>query len=91
MAPGGDMQADDGFWDALEGRAIHPLRVEIIEVLRWIGRAVPTPDLLFILDSQHLGRRVEHHLRQLTRLDIVEAGGHEELIQSHRLAGRLRS
>jgi hypothetical protein len=81
---------DDDFWDALGGRAIHPVRVEILEPLRWIGRAVPTPDLLFVLDGKHMGLRV-HHLPQLTRLDIVETGEREGLIRSHRLAGRLRS
>jgi hypothetical protein len=81
----------DDFWDALGDRAIRLVRVEIIEALRWIGRAVPTPDLLFILNGKHLGLRVEHHLRQLTRLDIVETGEHEGLIRSHRLAGRPRS
>lgn len=75
------------FWDALGGRAIHPVRVEIIEALRWIGRAVPTPDLLFVLDGMHIGLRVEHHLRKLTRLDIAETGEHEGLIRSHRIAG----
>lgn len=92
MMPEGNGRAnEDGFWDALGDRAIHPVRVEIIEALRWIGRAVPTPDLLFALDCKHLGLCVEHHLRQLTRLDIVEAGESEGLIRSHQLAGRLRS
>lgn len=90
MTPGGDMQTGDGFWDALENRTIHALRVEIIEALRWIDETVPTPDLVFVLDCRYIGLRVEHHLRQLTRLDVVEAGEGEGLIRSHRLAGRLR-
>ncbi len=94
MTPGGDMQAGDGFWDALGERAIHPVRVEIIEAMRWIpwiGRVVPTPDLLLVLDGKHVGLRVEHHLRQLTRLGVLERGEGSGLIHSHQLAGRLRS
>jgi len=82
---------EDDFWDALGDRAIHPVRVEIIEALRWIGRAVPTPDLLLILDSKHVGLRVEHHLRQLIKLSVVERGEENGLIQSHQLTERLRS
>lgn len=85
------MQTDDEFWDALEERAIHPVRVEIIEALRWVGRAVATPDLLLVLDGKHVGLRVEHHLRQLTRLGVLERGEGNGLIRSHQLAGRLRS
>lgn len=90
--PEGNGRADeDDFWNALGDRAIHPVRVEIIEALRWIGRLVPTPDLLLVFDGKHLGLRVEYHLRQLTQLGVLERGGEHELIHSHRLAGRLRS
>jgi hypothetical protein len=82
---------EDDFWDALEDRATHPARLEIIEALGWIGRPVPTPDLLFVLDCTHVGLRLEHHLRQLTRLDAVQAGEAEGLIRSYQLAERLRS
>jgi hypothetical protein len=88
----GNARADeDDFWDALGDRAIHPVRVEIIEALRWIDRPVPTPDLLFALDGKHVGLRIEHHLRQLTRLGVVERGAEKGSIYSHRLAERLRS
>jgi hypothetical protein len=90
MTPGGDMQTGDGFWDALEDRAIHPARVEIIEALQWIGETVPPPDLVLVLDCKHIGLRVERRLRQLTRLDIVQADEGEGLIRSHQLAERLR-
>jgi hypothetical protein len=90
--PEGNGRADeDDFWDALGDRAIHPVRVEIIEALRWIDGPVPTPDLLVVFDGKHVGLRVEHHLRQLTQLGIVERGGEDGLIHSHRLAERLRS
>jgi predicted MarR family transcription regulator len=92
MTPGGDTQTDDDeFWNALGDRAIHPVRVEIIEALRRIGRAVRTPDLLFVLDNKHVGLRVEYHLRQLKKLKVVEAGKREGPIRSYRLAERLRS
>lgn len=77
----------DDFWDALADRALHPVRVEIIEALRWIDRPVATPDLLLVFDAKHIGLRVEHHLRQLTRLGVVEQGDEDGLIRSYRLAG----
>jgi hypothetical protein len=63
------------------------VRVEIIEALRWIGRVLPTPDLLPVLDGKHVGLR-EH---QLTRLGVLEQGEGNGLIYSHQLTGRLRS
>jgi hypothetical protein len=91
MTTGSGQAEEDDFWDRLGDRAIHPVRVEMIEALRWIGRAVPTPDLLSVLDCKHIGLRVEHHLRQLTKLGVLERGETNGLICSHQLAGRLRS
>lgn len=88
--PLGDEQTDDDFWDALGGRAFHPVRMEIIEALRWIDQPVLTTDLLHVFNWKRVGLRVEHHLRQLTKLGVVERGRGSGMIHSHRLAERLR-
>lgn len=90
MMPIGDRRAGDDFWDALEARALHPARMEIIEVLRWIEQPVYTADLLHIFNWKRVAGRVEHHLRQLTKLGVVERSGGDRTIQAHRLAERLR-
>lgn len=88
--PVSDGQTGDDFWDALGGRVLHPVRVEIIEALRWIDHPVLTADLLHVFNWKRVGLRVEHHLRQLTRLGVVERGKGSGMIQSHQLAERLR-
>lgn len=87
-----DEQTDDGFWRALGDRALHPVRVEIIEALRWIDRPVQTGDLLGVVNWRRPGGlRVEHHLRQLTRLGIVKRGQGSGMTHSYRLTKRPRS
>jgi hypothetical protein len=88
--PVGDELNEDDFWDVLGDRVLHPARVEIVEALRWIDRPVLTTDLLGVLDWKRIGLRIEHHLRQLTRLGIVERGQGSGMIRSHQLVEWLR-
>ncbi|MET0305057.1 MAG: hypothetical protein ABW196_02375 [Solirubrobacterales bacterium] len=73
----GDGGTDDFCWDALEPRVLHPVRVEIIEALRWIGLPLSATDLLWVFEGQQTELRLEYHLRLLSELDVVkkEAGG----------------
>ncbi len=75
-------------WDALAERAAHPVRVEIIEALRWIDAPVPATDLLRIFEGTLGGAWVQYHLRCLVQLRTVvkENGGEQVGRPVYRLA-----
>jgi len=54
---------EDFDWGTLGSGALHPVRVEIIEALRWIG--------LPLSAGRRMGLRVEYHLRCLFKLGVV--------------------
>lgn len=75
--PGDDEQADDFCWDGAAARVLHPVRVEIVEAMRWIDRPLSAIDLVYVFEGKRLGLWIEHHLRCLVKLRIAaeENGG----------------
>lgn len=64
----------DGCWAALPEKALHPLRVPIVEAFRWIGEPLSAIGLVDLLDGQGITVwKAEHHLRSLERLGVVQA------------------
>jgi hypothetical protein len=72
VSDGGGEEA--GFcWEALVARVLHPVDVQIIEALLWIGQPLSAGDLTQLFDDDRwalFGR----HLRRLAKLDAVELG-----------------
>ena len=64
-------QDGDFCWGALAARLLHPVQVEIIEALRWIGRPLSATDFVYVFGGRRAGLRIEHHLRRLTKLEAV--------------------
>jgi hypothetical protein len=64
-------QDGDFYWGALAARLLHPVQVEIIEALRWIGRPLSATDFVYIFGGRRAGLRIEYHLRRLTKLEAV--------------------
>lgn len=64
-------QESDFCWGTLAARLLHPVQVEIIEALRWIGRPLSATDFVYIFGGRRAGLRVEYHLRRLTKLEAV--------------------
>jgi hypothetical protein len=61
-------------WAALPEKALHPLRVPILEALRWIGEPLSAVGLVDVFNGRHITMGVAgHHLRLLERLGVVEA------------------
>lgn len=70
----GDAMSSDyeEFWSALPNRALHPLRVPILETLRWIGEPLSAIALVDVFDGHVTMWEAAHHLRVLDELDVTE-------------------
>lgn len=72
---GGHMEDFD--WDTLGSSALHPVRVESVEALRWIGLPLSAADLVSIFEGRRMGLRVEYHRRCLFKLGVVRLENRE--------------
>jgi hypothetical protein len=64
--------AEDFCWGELVARLMHPVQVEIIEALRWIGGPLTAGELEQVLYGELSESRLEHHLQRLARLDALK-------------------
>lgn len=60
------------YWAALVARVLHPVDVEIIEALRWIGQPLSADELSKVFEGKWSWAKVSHHIRRLGKLDAVE-------------------
>jgi len=59
-------------WEALVPLLVHPVKVEIIEALSWIGLPLSATDLDRILRGQIGVSLLSYHLRKLTEVGAIE-------------------
>jgi hypothetical protein len=60
-------------WDALVPHIVHPVKVAIIEALRWIGEPLSASDLTKVIDDEKCGLSpVSYHLVRLAKAGTVE-------------------
>lgn len=60
-------------WDALVPHIVHPLKVAIVEALRWIGEPLSASDLTKVIEDERYGlSHVSYHLLKLTRTGALE-------------------
>lgn len=62
---------EDFCWGELAARLLHPVQVEIIEALRWIGEPLTAAELVSVFGGEYPELRLEHHLRRLTGLEAL--------------------
>ncbi len=60
------------FWSTLPAKALHPLRVPIIEALWWIGEPLSAVALVDVLDGFLSMWEAARHLRVLDALNVTE-------------------
>lgn len=65
-------RADEFAWEGLVARVLHPVDVQIIEALQWIGEPLSASDLTQLFEKNVSRARVCHHMRRLTRLRAVQ-------------------
>jgi DNA-binding transcriptional ArsR family regulator len=60
-------------WNVLVPRVVHPLKVAIIEALRWIHTPLSASDLTKVIDADEFGlSHVSYHLGKLADAGAVE-------------------
>jgi hypothetical protein len=60
------------FWSTLPGKAMHPVRVPIVEALWRIGEPLSALALVDVLDGFMSMWEAAHHLRVLVALGVAE-------------------
>lgn len=58
-------------WEELVPLLIHPLRVEIIEALRYVGEPLSTTDLREVFDDRYALSLISYHLVTLAKVEAV--------------------
>ncbi len=70
MSKGGEPSFE---WDVLVPRAIHPLRVAIIEALRWVDRPLSASELTKLIDDQDAGlSHISYHVGRLADVGALK-------------------
>jgi len=64
------IELSDAWWEGLGPPPLHPVRVQIIEALRWVGEPLYVPQLRDVLDGVTWAV-CEHHLKHLKALGAV--------------------
>lgn len=58
-------------WDALVPRVVHPLKVAIIEALRWIGQPLSATELKNLFDDGSDLSLISYHLVTLSKVEVL--------------------
>lgn len=66
-------------WEALVPLLIHPVKVEIIEAMAWVGLPLSATDLDRILRGQIGVSLLSYHLRKLTEVGALERVRQEQV------------
>lgn len=64
--------ASADFWSSVPEKALHPVRVPVVEALRWVGEPLSAIALVDVLDGSLTMWEAAHHLRVLDELGVVE-------------------
>ncbi len=60
------------FWSAVPEKALHPIRVPMLEALWWIGEPLSAIGFVDVLDGLLSMWEAAHHLHALETLEVVE-------------------
>jgi hypothetical protein len=73
-------------WSAFVAGVIHPLKVQVIEAMRWIGMPISAVKLEQVFDGAICLSNISYHMESLKKLGMVELiekrpvrGAHEKL------------
>ncbi len=75
------MVGDEPFhWDLLVPYVVHPLKVSIIEALRWIDVPLSATDLTKVIEDEKFGlSHVSYHMVKLAEAGVVEVTGSRQV------------
>ena len=66
-------------WESLVPRFVHPLKVAIIEAMRWIGRPLSASELARVFLGEYNLSLVAYHLNMLVDADVFEQVGERQV------------
>ena len=66
---GGELSLD---WSVLVPHVLHPLKVEIIEAMCWIGRSLSANELTSVLGKEKKLSQIAYHMNTLKGLGVIE-------------------
>jgi len=69
----------DFSWDEIEPRAIHPVQVQMIEALLYIGRPLTVADFFRLFDGKPSTMALLHHVERLIRVGVLAVDGWERI------------
>jgi hypothetical protein len=59
-------------WDVLVSRVLHPIQVQIIEAMGWIGRPLASSELCKVFDDAYTVPHLGYHVGALAKLDVLQ-------------------
>ncbi|HZE06042.1 MAG TPA: hypothetical protein VE127_12505 [Solirubrobacteraceae bacterium] len=65
---GGELALD---WGALVALVVHPIKVEIVEAMDWIGRPLAASELKRVLDHRHSTPAISYHMNVLAKFGVL--------------------
>jgi hypothetical protein len=66
-------------WESLVPRLLHPMQVEIIEAMWWIGRPLAASELEEVFDRAYGLSHINYHVVRLKKLGALRKVGREEV------------
>jgi Helix-turn-helix domain len=66
-------------WAALVPLVIHPMRVSIIEALRWVGEPLSANDLCKMFDQKYSLGYISYHVKELAKGRVVRKVGQRKV------------
>jgi hypothetical protein len=68
-------------WTVLIAQFIHPLKVQIIETMRWLGEPMSAVKLKAVFDKDICLSNISYHVDSLAKLGVLE------LVETNRVRG----
>jgi hypothetical protein len=65
----------DRFWTALIARLLHPLQVQIIEAMWWIGQPLSASQLVQVFCKEQRLSAVSYHVQRLADIGALRPSG----------------
>lgn len=72
-------EQDSEFWARLSGLLLHPVQLQIIEAMLWIGRPLSASEVTRLLGDRPSLSTVAYHFRRLATLGAIKPNKTEQV------------
>lgn len=63
----------------LVSRSLHPMKVQVIEAMHWIGRPLASSDLCRVFEDTYELALIDYHVKKLAKLGALRRDGTEKV------------